>query len=183
MNICNIVKFHEEPCSGSWDTVGRRNDGIIIIIIITRASLLYFYYVQVQRYTCDESIIPRPRASSSWTSTSRTVKSVEITLSLLVTEILMTFQILFWDIPYLGNGKRYLISDCTNEFPVPKNIGFDTSIASLALLSIQLWKKVKSQPSWIISETVWNIWILIAAMNSPCPKTYRLTPQSSLYDY
>ena len=39
---------------------------------------------------------------------------------------------------YLGNGLRYLSSDCTNEFPMPKNLGFDTLITSLVLSSPKL---------------------------------------------
>ena len=72
---------------------------------------------------------------------------------------------------YLENGKRYLSSDCGNELPRTTYIGFDTLIIFLSLLSTELWKKVKSQPSWIISKTVWDIWILMPVLRFLCPKT------------
>ena len=39
---------------------------------------------------------------------------------------------------YLGNGLRYFDSDCCNEFLMPANIGFDTSVTLLALFSSKL---------------------------------------------
>ena len=112
---------------------------INIIIIITRASLLYFYYVQVQRYTCYESTIPRPEAPISGTSCTQVIWKFTRN---------RTFSYGYWDtkkklaiLYYLGNYLRYSDSECGNRFLMSQNIHFDTSIISLTLFSTKLQSK------------------------------------------